>query len=248
MTPRALGHGSESPGSPGRHRGHSDPNRVARETCRHSRPSGTGPNSPGPLVDPRVLRKLALVAWGLLVHPSGPWTRARVTRDNWSTPRPLGPEPESPWRVGRPRVAWTKRESPEAGVRPRSTTGTVQSHPGKLVDTTGRRAWAQVTRDCWSTPRALGRGPESRRIVGRTRRPSDLSPSCPGHLVDYVGPQTWAGVARNTWSTQWALGPGPEAPGTDGQHHGPSGTGPSRPGQLVDPAGHQAWARGSRDS
>ena len=117
-----------------------DPYRVARETGSTPRALSTGPNSPGPLVDHRVHRKLACDARGLLVDPSGPWTRAGVARDSWSTPRALGLEPESPGRVGRPRVHWSKRELPGTAVPHRHTLGTFRSSPGKLVDTVGLRA------------------------------------------------------------------------------------------------------------
>ena len=142
----------------------------------------------------------------------GPRTRSGVARDNWLTPRPLGPEPKSPWRVGRPRVPWTKRESPEAGVRHRSTTGMGQSHQGQLVDTAGHRARAQVTRDWWSNPRALGPETELPGTFGRPRVPSDLGRSRPGHLLDPVSPWNRGRVARGSWSTPRDIGHGRESP------------------------------------
>ena len=129
--------------------------------------------------------------------------------------------------------------------------GTVQSHPGQLVDTAVRRTRIRVAQEYWSTPRDLGPKPEWRGTLGRPRRPSDLSPSSPEHFVDHVGPRTWAGVTRDPlvdtvgpwtrarvaldrWSTPRALRYGPESPGAPGQPRGTSGMGASLPGQLLD--------------
>ena len=206
MTPRALGHGSESPGSPGRHRGHSDPNRVARETCRHSRPSGMGANTPGPLVDPRVLWKFVLVAQGLLVDPSG-----------------LGPGQESPGTTSRPQGPSDPNPSRPGELVDPGWLGPSASRPKQEFDPTAPRARSRVTQESWSTPRAVGHGPKSPGTVGPPRepseedpshlvelvnrtRPSDPGPSCLGQLVDPRGPRTQQRDTRDSWSTPWALG------------------------------------------
>ena len=82
-TPRALGP------EPSRPRDVVDPRTL-----------GHGTNSPVPMVDTGVPRKLARVARGLLVDSSGRWTRAGVAQDSWSTPSALGPEPHSPGTAG----------------------------------------------------------------------------------------------------------------------------------------------------
>ena len=181
-TPRALRPVPESPGTPVRHLSPSDQGprcpgqlvdpaghqawaRVAWDTWStacprtHSQvardswttPWGLGPcpSHPGQLVDPVGLRTLAGVAW-----------------DRWSTPCALGPEPESPGRVG----------------RHLGPAGTCPSRPGLLVDPCGPRTLARVARDCWwnrvssdkarvtrgscSTPQHHGHGPESPGTIG----------------------------------------------------------------------------------
>ena len=63
------------------------------------------------------------------------------------------------------------------------------SHPEVLVDTVGPRRRVRVTRESWSTSRALGTGP------GRL-----------GQLVDPAGPRTRVPVARESWWTTRDLG------------------------------------------
>ena len=60
----------------------------------------------------------------------------------------------------------------------------------------------------WSTPRALGPGPTSRRTAGRHCVPSDPGRNRPEELVDTAGPRTRT-----------------ESPERCGRHPGPSGTG-----------------------
>ena len=216
---------------------------------------GHGTNSPVPMVDTGVPRKLARVARGLLVDPSGRWTRAGVARDSWSTPRALGYGPESPGASG----------------RPRGTSGMGANLPGQLVDR-GRQTRTRVARKSWSTPRAQRHGPVSPRTAGQPRVPWDPSPIHPGQLVDPAGLRTQTRVSWDSWSTPGhseagrsrpgqpvdpagprtqvrvarvsrltprALGLWPESPRTAGRPHGPSETSQRHPGLLVHGGGPQ---------
>ena len=68
----------------------------------------------------------------------------------------------------------------------------------------------------WSTPWALGHGPESPGTAGRPRGPSGSGPIHPGQLVDPVGPQTRSHVPREFWSNPRDLGPEPKLSRTAG--------------------------------
>ena len=129
---------------------------------------------------------------GQLIHPTCPQARPQVSREAWSTPRGLGYSPESPGTPGR------HRGPSDQGP----------SHLGQLVNTAGHRAWAQdtrdsrstqgpqtrtrVTRQSWSTPRALVHRPESPWIAGRTCGTSVLGPNLSRPLVEPGGPRTQA--------------------------------------------------------
>lgn len=131
------------------------------------------------------------------------------------------------------------------------------------MDRAGLWTRANIARDIWSTPRAVGlecdlRGhlveptcPRTQARVpgtaGRPRGPSDSGPSPPGQLVDPAGPRTRARVPRDSLSTPHARGPGPESPGTGGRPCGTSDPGPSSLGKLVDTASIQTQARVTRD-
>ena len=126
-----------------------------------------------------------------------------------------------------------------------------------LYDIAGHRAQSRVTRDRWSTPRALGLKPESPRISDRNHGPSDTGPSGPGQmvdrgprnpgpsrprpLVDPGGPRTQVLDGRDSGWTPQDLGPVPESPWTAGRPRGPSDKGPNHTGQLVYPAGTRTW-------
>ena len=163
-----------------------------------------------------------------------------------------------------PRALGHGLESPGKAGRPRRPSDQVPSLPGQLVDTSGPREKAQVSRDSWSTPRGLGYSPELPGRAGRPNGPSGKGPSLAGCLVDTAVRPTRARVARDSCSTTWALGPRPESPGTAGQNpralgprpescktagrpRGSLGTVPSLPGQLVDPASPRTRARVSRE-
>ena len=103
------------------------------------------------------------------------------------------------------------------------------SHQGKLVDAVGTvisaqvtRARARVSRDCWSTPRALAPDHVTPGIVGRPH-----------------GARTHSHVAQDIWVIRWKLGEGPQSPVIAGPLRGPVDMGPSYPGELVDTAGHR---------
>ena len=174
------------------------------------------------------------------------WSTPRVLGLEHESPgtagRPRGPLDQGPSRPGQlddPAYLRIKCEWPGNVGRLRGTSD--RSRPGHLVDTAvpqerpesceiaggPRGPWtrAGVTRDSWSTPQALGHGPESRGTAGQARRPSDPSPS---HLALLVTP--------------WAFGPGPQSPRRAGRPHGPSDTGSSSAGQLFEPAGHRGQA------
>ena len=160
LTPRAIGHGPESPGTAGRHSGHLntgpelpgyvDPERpgtralVAGTDSRPSRTSDKGPSSTGELVD-----------------PLGTWSRAGVPG---TAGRPREPSDPSTSLLGelydtagprtRARVLRYSWSTPQAQEpRPRL--------PGPSGLALGPVTRARVARDSWSTLRDLGHGCES---------------------------------------------------------------------------------------
>ena len=128
--------------------------------CQHHRPSDTGLNCPGQLVNPAGY---GAGRWssGTAGLPCGPTTSARVTLECWSSTQDLGNGPESPRAAGRHR-------------RPRDTG---LSYLGQLVYRAGIRTRARVARDSWWTPRAQGHGPELPETAFRSCGPSDTSPN-----------------------------------------------------------------------
>ena len=199
--PRALGHGLESPGKAGRHRG----------------PSGQVPSLPGQLVDtsgPREKAQVSRDSWsiprGLGYSPELPGragqNREPSTLTEWlgTAGRPHSPSDTSMSHPGQlvdpagyqtwARVAW------KAG-RHRGPSDQVPSHPEQLVDPAGLRALARVTQNCRSTSQALRREPESSWMAGRTRGPSDTSARRPGKLFHTAGPRAQSTVTRDSWST-----------------------------------------------
>ena len=230
-TPRALRQEQGSPRSAGRHRG----------------PSDSISSFPGELVDPAGPRT-NLSRPRELVEAVGPRTQARVARECWSTSRAIGPQ----------------RESLRRGGRHRKHSHTGLSCPGELVDPMGYRRRAQglrsagrprrpsdripITRESWSTRRALGHEHESPRSAGRHRGHSDSIESLTGELVDPAGLRNHARDARESWSTARALGPGPESPWCADPTCGTTDLFPSRPGLLVNPAVHRTQAQVARVS
>ena len=135
---------------------------------------------------------------------------------------------------------------------------------GDLLDTAGPRTRAQAVQYSWSTPQALGHGPESPGTAGlpagpRTRarftrdiwstlRASELSPSPLGLGVETAGARTRAQVTLDSFWTPQELVHGPWSPGTASRPRGTSDTITCRPGDLVDSAGPWTQARGTRES
>ena len=185
---------------------------------------------------------------GLLVNPDGTRTRARVARDSWSTPWPLGSGNEPSGTAG----------------RRHGHSHQIASRPGELVDTAGPRIHADVLLECWSSPRDLGHVPELPRTsvdaaalgprcelswtAGQPQGSSDPCLSRPGQLVYPAGPRTRVRVSRDSWSSPHALGPGLEPPGTAGRHRGPSHAIASRLGEVADPTNPWTLAHVSQDS
>ena len=122
------------------------------------------------------------------------------------------------------------------------------SHPGELLDTAGSGSRAQVTLGSWSTPWALGHGPETPGISGRPREPSGTVPCCPGQLVHTAGPRFWGRVTWDTGSTLWYVRPVPLLPWNAGRHRGPSDPSVIRPEKLVEQMGPWTQARVTQDS
>ena len=128
------------------------------------------------------------------------------------------------------------------------------------VSRSTRRACGQrpVTRDSWSSPRAIGQMREWPRTAGQYLRPSDPGQTHPGHLVEPVGPRARARVTRDSWSTPWVLEFGHESPGkagqtfgsprTEGGHRGPSDPSMIHPRMLVHTAGPRTRSLRARDS
>ena len=115
-----------------------------------------------------------------------------------------------------------------------------------MVDPVGTRSQARVPRDCWSTPRYIGHGPEAPGKAGppRTLGPGPVSPGTavqprvpsgqwPSRRRQLVDP---AGSRTQTRVFQGAV-----------QHRGPSDQGPSHTRQLVDLSGSQTRTRGPRN-
>ncbi|RKM63592.1 hypothetical protein C0215_19790, partial [Clostridioides difficile] len=69
----------------------------------------------------------------------------------------------------------------------------------------GPQAWARGSLESWSTPQALGHGPESSGRAVQYRGPWDTGLSCPGQPVDTAGHGTQARGARHSWSIPQAL-------------------------------------------
>ena len=147
-TPRTLRPGPKSPG-------------TAQDPVGH----GHGPESPKTAGPPRILG-LEPDSTGRVGRPHGPldpgpscqmhrvnvvgpWTRARVARECWSTPWALGP----------------KRDAPGTAGRTRGPSDSGPSRPGQLVAPAGLLTQARVAWDSWSTPWALRPKCESPRTV-----------------------------------------------------------------------------------
>ena len=151
---------------------------------------------------------------------------ARFAQDRRLTSRAFRHEPESSGSAGRPREC-----SDPSTSRPGMMFDTAcpPSGPGQLVDTTGPRTQARVTRDSCLTPQALGTGP-----------------SCPRKLVDPAGPRTRAQVIKDIGTTFRALGHERESPGNAGQPRVYSHPSVSRQGPLVESAGPRTRDRVTR--
>ena len=189
-----------------------------------------GPNLPGRAGRYRGDWDTGPSRHGELVDPACPRTRARVTRDSWSTLGALGQGTDSPGTAGQPRVLSDPIASP----------------PGVLVGSSGPRTWACVTWCSWSTPRAQRHGPNWAGRAGRYRGHWDTGQSCQGEQVDPVCPRTRARVTWDSWSSRgpWdkglirpeelstlqALGPKRESPGGTGRPRGTWDSSTSRPG------------------
>ena len=165
-----------------------------------------GPSRPGQLFDPVGSRTLALVARdacstprSVRPGPKSPGTAGRPWRISDTGPSRPGDLDDTAGPRDQP-------ESPGKGCGTRGPSDMGPTSPGQLVDPGGHRArarvaryrWstagprtrAQVTRVCWSIPRALGPGPESPKTSGRPHGPSDTSACCPGLLVNPAGTRT----------------------------------------------------------
>ena len=171
-------------------------------------PSDTSARCPGQLSDTAGPRTQAHGP-GRACRLRGHLDQARGTQDSWSILRALRYGPESPGGAG----------------RPRETSVQGQGRPGYLVDTARPRIWAQVARDCWSNPGALGPMLES-----------------PKTAVQHPGPWAQARETRVSWWTPRALGHGPESPGKADRTCGHSDQVPNRPGHLVDTVGPRTRA------
>ena len=154
--PLALGHKREWPRTAGPPQGPSDP----------------GPRQPGELVDTEGLRTPAPAAWNS-------WSTLRTLgrkREGSGTAgppfRPLAPGQSRPGYLVDPRGLGHGPESPLGPGRPRrpSEPGPSRQRHRVLLEGPGTRA--QVARDCFSTPRALGQKRESPGSVARHRVPS----------------------------------------------------------------------------
>ena len=138
---------------------------------------------PGQLVDPmgpRARSRVTLESYSTprgnrtratrpreLLVPAGRRTQARVARESWSDQlswrpcRPSDPCQSRPGYLVDPRGLGSWPESLGRADRPRGPSDPGPSRLEQLVDPAGPWTQARVTRDSWSTPQALGAGPES---------------------------------------------------------------------------------------
>ena len=206
-----------------------------------------GPSHPGLLVD-RGPSDPVMSRLGPLVEPWGFRRKRKTPRTSGLTRRPsdsgLNPSGQQV-TLG---AIGTEGDSPQRAGQSHGSLDTGPGGPGLLVDTVGPRSQVRVTRDSWSTPRALTPKHEMPGTADPTREPSDMGPSLPGQLVDTARLRAWARVPQDSLSTPQALGPGPESPGTVDRTCVYSARGPSQAGELVDSAGHRTQARFSRES
>ena len=166
--------------------------RVARECCWTLWALGPEGKSPGRAGQHPGPSEPSASCPGELGNPAGTGTRPQVGQDIWSRPQDLRHEPESPGRAGRQcgpstgaRVArecgWIARalgeecESPRRAGRIRGTLDRGPSRPGVLVDPACYRSRVRVSRDSWSTPRALGVRREWSGTSSRTSGPTTLA-------------------------------------------------------------------------
>ena len=214
MTPLARGPGHDSPGRAGQPRGPSDTGQSALDSRSTPRGLGPGPWSPGTSVQNRGASDLVQNRPRLLVDSAGPQARARSPGTDIRHPGPRSLS-ESPWKAG-------------GHCGP---SGTALRRPGRLVDTAGLPTMYRVSRERWSTTRALGNGPESLGKAGRLLRYWDPGLSPPGQLVETR-----------------ALGHECDSPGRAGRPRGHLFLGPNHPGELVDTTGLRTQGRVARDS
>ena len=162
-TPRSFGHGPVSPWSAARPRGSSDPSairqgKLVEPASPQTRVRGARDNC----ATPRAVG-LRPEACGTVGPPCGPSDQGPSPRDSWLAPRYIGYGPKSSGTAGRPRALRPGPEWPGTPGRPRGPSDPDPSHPGMPVDAAGLQTQARVSRDGWSTPRALGPGLESPR-------------------------------------------------------------------------------------
>ena len=194
--------------------------RVARDSWSTPRAFRHGPEALGTTGQPRAASGTVPSCPGEMVYHMGPRTEARVATDAWSTTWYILPGSEWPGSAGhatghRARARGAQDRWSNAGPRIRARVPRDRGTP--------RGPWPQArdTRDCWSTPHALGPGHESPRTAGKPRGSSDTRPSHAGQLVDTTGQQTRARFAREIWSKPRALGTGRESPGAAGRSRRP---------------------------
>ena len=161
-TSRDLGHECDSPGNADQPAGNRTQARVVKDSW--STPRGTGHKCDSPRRAGRTRGHSYPAAGrpGQLVDPVGLWTWARVARDCWLNMQALGQEREWTGRTGRPRGAHgSGPKLPVTSGRTCWPSDPGPIRPGQLVDPTGTRTQVRVSRESWSTPRALGAGPKS---------------------------------------------------------------------------------------
>ena len=233
LSPRALGHKRECPGTAGRPLGFGGGPESPGTACRPRRPSDPSASGPGQQVD-----------------PTGPRALAGVAQDRRSTSRALRNKPETSGTAGR----WWGPTDPSAKrpgklfdtAGPRAQSGVTRDSwwspraLGNGPESPKRARRPRVPSD----PSAIHPGEMSK----PKPRPLDAGPSAPGQLVDTACSRTRARITRGSWATPWALGHGPESPGPPGGHREASGTVPSHPGRLVDTAVPLTRAQVTRDS
>ena len=172
-----------------------------------------------------------------MIDPVGTRSQARVPRDSWLTPRNIEHGPEAPETAAQPRALGPGPESPGTAGQthgPLDSTAFARDSclPHGLSDTDPRpseilvkptlpRVQSPFAEDRWSTPRALGHGPELPRTPVRQRGMSYQGRIRPGQLVDHghsdpdqshlgqlvnpAGPRTLLRVVLDSWSTPRAL-------------------------------------------